>query len=82
MLLRPTRRARRWMSSGPSTVAPMTDAATGWQTPCERGVTKAAIEVRGEASHSPQPMWPSAVTRTSRASWLPSASRVISGIAA
>jgi hypothetical protein len=35
---------------------------------------------RGEASHSPQPTWPPAATRTSSASWLPSPSVVTSGI--
>ena len=82
MLLRPTSAPMRWMSAGPSRRWPRTLAETGWQTPCERGVTKAAIEVSGEASHSPHPTWPPAATRTSRASWLPSASRVTSGIEA
>lgn len=71
----------RAMSSGPSRVCPSTESATGRQTPCDIGQTKAAMEGSGEASHSPQPTWPPPATRTSRASWLPSASVVISGMA-
>ena len=55
MLLRATNAVMRAMSSGPSRRSPSTDADTGWHTPCERGVTNAAIEVRGDASHSPHP---------------------------
>ena len=68
------------MSAGVSIDCPNTESDTGLQTPCDIGVTKAAIETRGEASHSPQPTCPPAATRTSSASWLPSASVVTSGI--
>ena len=70
----------RAMSAGPSTVWPSTEAATGRQAPCDIGQMKAAIETSGEASHSPQPVRPPAATRTTSASWLPSASVVTSGI--
>ena len=59
---------------------PSTEAETGRHPPCDIGVTKAAIEDSGEASHSPQPMRPPASIRTTSASWLPSASVVTSGI--
>ena len=68
------------MSAGSSSGSPSTEAPTGRQAPCDIGQTKAAIETSGEASHSPQPTWPPAATRTSSASWLPSASVVTSGI--
>ena len=68
------------MSSGLSTRRPSTEAATGWQAPCDIGQTKAAIEGSGAASHSPQPTKPPPLTRTSSASWLPSASVVTTGM--
>jgi hypothetical protein len=46
----------------------------------QRVQTNAAARDGGEASHSPQPTWPPAATRTSSASWLPSPSVVTSGI--
>lgn len=70
----------RTMSCGPSSVRPSTDAPTGRHTPCDIGHTKAAIEGSGAASHSPYPLSPPPRTRTSNASWLPSASVVTCGI--
>jgi hypothetical protein len=54
----------------------------GWaiEALCERGQTNAAIEGNGAASHSPKPSNPPARTRTNKASWLPSASVVTSGM--
>ena len=78
MLLYSTSAAMRAMSSGLSSVRPSTEAPTGRQTPCDIGQTKPAIETRGDASHSPHPTCPPAATRTRSASWLPSASAVIS----
>jgi hypothetical protein len=72
--------AMRAMSAGDSTFWPSTEAPTGRQAPCDIGQTKPAMETRGAASHSPQPTWPPAETRTSSASWLPSASVVTTGI--
>jgi len=68
------------MSPTSSTLWPSTESSTGWQAPCERGQIAAEIEGSGAASHSPQPTWPPAATRTSNASWLPSPSVVTSGI--
>ena len=82
MLLRATSCPMRTMSAGPSRRWPRMLAETGWQTPWERGATNAAIDARGDASHSPHPRWPPAETRTRSASWLPSASSVTSGMAA
>ncbi|MEZ5864530.1 MAG: hypothetical protein R3D25_10870 [Geminicoccaceae bacterium] len=69
------------MSAGVSTDWPSTESAIGLQAPCDFGQTKAAIDGRGEASHSPQPVSPPAATRTSSASWLPSPASVTSGMA-
>ena len=68
------------MSAGLSTRRPSTEAATGRQAPCDIGQEKAAIEGSGAASHSPKPLRPPPLTRTSSASWLPSASVVTCGI--
>jgi len=82
MLSWATNAAIRAMSAGLSSRWPSTDAATGRHTPWDIGQTKAAMDGSGAASHSPQPVTPSsATTRTSNASWLPSASVVISGMA-
>jgi len=81
MLSQPIVRAMRAMSSGASTSWPSTDAPTGLQAPCDIGQTKAAIDGKGAASHSPQPTNPPAATRTKSASWLPSPASVTSGMA-
>ena len=69
------------MSAGSLKRLPSTESATGRHTPCDFGQQNAAIDGSGAASHSPQPVCPPAATRTSSASWLPSASSVTSGIA-
>ncbi len=81
MLLYATEAAMAAMSSGPPSVLPRTEADTGWHAPCDIGQQNAAIAGRGAASHSPHPTWPPAVTRTTNASWLPSAAVVTSGMA-
>jgi len=68
------------MSAGPSTGRPITTSRTPRHAPCDIGATKAAIETSGEASHSPQPVTPSATTLTTRASWLPSPASVTTGM--
>ncbi len=80
MLSYSTCAAMRAMSSGPSSCCPRTESPTGRHTPCDMGQTKAAIEGSGAASHSPHPTMPPPETRTTRASWLPSASVVTTGI--
>ncbi len=74
-------RAIRAMSSGAARRCPSTEAPTGLQAPCDIGQTKAAIDGKGAASHSPHPSCCPARTLTRSASWLPSPASVTSGIA-
>ena len=72
--------ARRAMSFGDDTSSPSTWAETGRQAPCDIGAIDEAMEVSGEASHSPQAAIPPPRTRTNNASWLPSPASVTTGM--
>ncbi len=72
--------ASRAMSLGEETSSPSTWAETGRQAPCDIGAMDEAIEVSGEASHSPQASMEPERTRTSNASWLPSPASVTTGM--
>jgi hypothetical protein len=52
--------AIRAMSAGDETSMPSTEALTGRQAPWDIGQTNEAIEVSGDASHSPQAVMPPA----------------------
>jgi hypothetical protein len=56
------------ISFGVETSAPNTCDETGRQAPCDIGAIDEAIEVNGEASHSPQASMLAERTRTSSAS--------------
>ena len=60
---------------------PSTESRTGLQALCDMGQTRLAMETNGEASHSPQPTYGPACSRTSSRSWLPSPMSSTSGIA-
>ena len=70
----------RAISATVSRVWPSTESRTGLQALCDIGVTKLAIDTSGDASHSPQPTYGPACTRTNNASWLPSPMSNTSGI--
>ena len=72
--------AMRAMSAGDETSSPSTEALIGRHAPCDIGHTNEAMEVSGDASHSPQASMPPARTRTTSASWLPSPASVTTGM--
>ena len=52
----------------------------GWHERCDMGATKLAMVTSGEASHSPQPTSPPALTRARMTSWLLSEMSSTSGM--